>query len=142
MASATLTFATGAIGSVTSTSLLGWHHKLGLHLVGEGIALELTDTELVVHSGGPPERSDAGPDEAKRRVDRDFIDAVAGRADRVRAPYAEALRTHRLACAIADSAVLGLPLPLGADGRTTPATATPAITEVEPDPTRATGPGA
>ena len=38
------------------------------------------------------------------REDRDFVDAVQGRPNRIRAPYAEALRTHRLVMAAARSA--------------------------------------
>jgi hypothetical protein len=40
-------------------------------------------------------------------VDRAFIDAVRGIGDDVRVPYAEALQTHRLACALALSAATG-----------------------------------
>ena len=38
------------------------------------------------------------------REDRDFVDAVMGRENRIRCPYAEALQTHRVALAIARSA--------------------------------------
>jgi threonine dehydrogenase-like Zn-dependent dehydrogenase len=41
---------------------------------------------------------------AKTLVDRDFIDAVQGRPNRIRAPYQEALATHALACAFASAA--------------------------------------
>jgi len=34
---------------------------------------------------------------------RDFIDAVQGRPNRIRAPYSEALQTHRLTTAAARS---------------------------------------
>ncbi|HEX8375558.1 MAG TPA: hypothetical protein VF606_10305, partial [Geminicoccaceae bacterium] len=37
------------------------------------------------------------------REDRDFVDAVQGKPNLVRVPYAEALRTHRLAVAVARS---------------------------------------
>jgi predicted dehydrogenase len=36
--------------------------------------------------------------------DRDFVDAVQGGPNRIRAPYAEALKTHRLATEAARSA--------------------------------------
>jgi predicted dehydrogenase len=49
---------------------------------------------------------------AKRRVDRAFVDAVQGRGDDVRAPYAVALRAHRLACAVAQSVRDGAPVHL------------------------------
>ena len=37
------------------------------------------------------------------REDRDFIDAVAAVENRIRCPYGEALKTHRVALAIAQS---------------------------------------
>jgi predicted dehydrogenase len=49
---------------------------------------------------------------AKRRVDRAFVDAVQGHGDDVRAAYGVALRTHRVACAIARSALDGTPVDL------------------------------
>jgi predicted dehydrogenase len=51
----------------------------------------------------------ADPAAARVAVDRAFVDAVRGVGNDVRAPYAEALRTHRLACALASSAVTGQP---------------------------------
>jgi predicted dehydrogenase len=47
-------------------------------------------------------------------VDRAFVDAVRGVGDDVRAPYATALRTHRVACALAESARRGEPVDLPA----------------------------
>lgn len=41
-----------------------------------------------------------------------FVQAVLGHADAVRVPYDEALRTHRLACAVALSAVERRPVRL------------------------------
>ena len=38
------------------------------------------------------------------REDRDFIEAVQGRENRIRCPYAEALLTHRVALAVSQSA--------------------------------------
>ena len=109
--SATLRFASGAVGSVTSTCLLGAKRRAGIELFGEGMALSLTETELVVDAGDGPRRFE-DPGHAKVRVDRDFIDAVQGRSDRVLAPYASALRTHRLATSIARSADTGAPVRL------------------------------
>ena len=48
------------------------------------------------------------------REDRDFIDAVQGKPNRIRAPYAEAMRTHRLVSSAARSARERRPLRLGA----------------------------
>ena len=100
---ATLHFASGALGSIASTCLLNWPHRIGLHLFGEGLAIELSEFELVVDvgQGRPVQRAQGDP---FVREDRDFVDAVQGRPNRIRAPYAEALRTHRLVMAAARSA--------------------------------------
>jgi predicted dehydrogenase len=112
VAAATLRFAGGAVGTLTSTSLLTWSDQIGVRFVSEGRTVELTETGLVVRTGDRIERHPAAVD-AMTRTDREFIDAVRGGPDRIRVPYAEALRTHRLACAIAGSAASGQPVELG-----------------------------
>lgn len=100
---ALLHFASGAVGSIASTSLLNWPHRIGLHLFAEGLAIELSEFELMIDVGkGRPVTKAQGDPFA--REDRDFIDAVQGKANRVRAPYKEALRTHRLTMAATQSA--------------------------------------
>jgi predicted dehydrogenase len=91
----TLHFAGGAIGSVASTCLLNWPHRIGLHLFAEGMAIELSEFELMVDVGHGRSIQLASDDPFVRE-DRDFIDAVRGRPNRIRVPYAEALTTHRL----------------------------------------------
>ncbi len=109
--SAVLRFAGGAVGSLAATSLLPAKARAGLELVADGLRLELTETELAVHdASGPEVHEESG--EAKTRVDRAFVDAVRGEGDDVRAPYATALRTHRVACALARSAQDGVPIDL------------------------------
>ncbi|GMA15459.1 Gfo/Idh/MocA family oxidoreductase (plasmid) [Deinococcus metallilatus] len=100
---ATLHFASGAIGTVASTCLLNWPHRIGLHLYAEGLALELSEFELMVDvgRGRPVQRAEGDP---FVREDRAFIDAVQGKPNVIRAPYAEALKTHRLTLAAARSA--------------------------------------
>jgi predicted dehydrogenase len=111
---AALRFRSGAVGSVLSTCLLDGPHRIGLHLFGDGLAIELTEHELMIGAGrGRLARPAEGDPFA--REDRDFIDAVAGGEDRIRAPYAEAVKSHRLAVAAARSAAEGRPiLPDGA----------------------------
>src|SRR3954465_15861010 len=100
---AVLRFAVGAVGWISSTCLLRWPHRIGLHLFCEGMAIELTEFEIMVDIGrGRPVRRAQG--DPFIREDRDFIDAVRGGPNRIRAPYAEALRTHRLATETARSA--------------------------------------
>ncbi len=104
---ATVRFDTGAIGTIAATCLLRWRHRAGLHLFGDGLAIEFSEFDMVVDVGqGRPVTKPVG--DPFEREDRDFIDAVRGRADQIRVPYAEALRTHRLACAL-DAAASDLP---------------------------------
>ena len=112
---ATLHFASGALGSIASTCLLNWPHRIGLHLFGEGLAIELSEFELVVDvgQGRPVQRAQGDP---FVREDRDFVDAVQGKPNRIRAPYAEALKTHRLVMAAARSAREGRFLWLKVEG--------------------------
>ncbi|HEV7718598.1 MAG TPA: glycosyltransferase [Arsenicitalea sp.] len=105
---ASLRFASGAVGTISSTCLLGWTHRVGLHLFGDRIAIELSDRDIMVDVGaGRPYRQAEG--DPVWREDRDFIDAVRGGENRIRSPYGEALKTHRLAVGIAQSAISGTP---------------------------------
>jgi predicted dehydrogenase len=71
----------------------------------------MSEFELMVDVGqGRPVRRAQG--DPFVREDRDFIDAVQGKPNRVRVPYLEAMRTHRLASAAARSASEGRPLRL------------------------------
>lgn len=106
VSAATLRFANGAIGSLASTCLLGAKHRAGVEVFGDGLALSLSEAELALDRGDGAAVTPAAFD-AKRQVDRDFVDAVQGRENRIRAPYEQALATHRLACALALSAELG-----------------------------------
>jgi predicted dehydrogenase len=113
VSTATLHFETGAVGSISSTCLLRWPHRIGLHTVSDGMMIELAEFEVMVDvgEGRPVTPADGDP---FVRADRDFVDAVQGKDDRIRVPYHEALATHRLACAIDRSAVEGRPLELAA----------------------------
>jgi predicted dehydrogenase len=111
VSTATLHFASGALGTMASTCVLRWPHRIGLHLFAEGLAIELTEFEIMVDVGqGRPVQPAQG--DPFVREDRDFIDAVQGKANRIRAPYADALITHRLTTAARHSARLGRPVDL------------------------------
>jgi len=112
---ATLRFATGAVGTVSSTYLLKGLHRAGIQLYAQGLALELSETELVVEDGAGNRAVHPAKEDARPRPDRDFVDAVRGGPDRIRVPYQEALRTHRLACAITRSVEEGRTVPLAGD---------------------------
>lgn len=106
---ATVRFASGALGTFAATCLLDRRHDTALRTVSPGLALTVAEDQLIVE--GPGEREVRIPkEEAKVQVDREFIDAVTGRREQTRAPYAEALRSHRVACAIAESARTGQPV--------------------------------
>lgn len=111
---ASLDLASGGVASLTATSLLPARRAASVQLVGARGALVEVDEEAVVLGGSlAPERvPDAGA--SKRRVVGDLLDAVrTGDASRVRAPYAQALATHRVACAVVESVRTGLPVVLG-----------------------------
>jgi myo-inositol 2-dehydrogenase/D-chiro-inositol 1-dehydrogenase len=108
--SAVLRFRGGAVGTLSTTCLLGWKQRAGLELVADGLWLSVGEDGLVIREGGADPVQDvlaADPAAARVAVDRAFIDAVRGIGDDVRVPYSEALRTHRLACALAASAATG-----------------------------------
>jgi predicted dehydrogenase len=105
---AVLRFAGGAAGLLATTSLLGHKHRVGLEVHADGIALDLSEDRLLVD--GERLVKDGGA--AKERVDRAFVDAVRGKEADVRVPYREALKTHRLALALAQSAAERRPVTL------------------------------
>lgn len=112
VSTASLRFASGAIGNLASTCLLNWGHRVGLHVFCEGMALELTDHDIMVDVGAGRPLLGA-QDDPVWREDRDFLDAVRGGTNRIRCPYGEALQTHRVALAISQSAREGTVLDLG-----------------------------
>lgn len=104
---ATLHYTGGAVGTLSTACVLGWKHRAGLEIYADGLALAVGEDELVVREGEREYRMPGDPEAARVAVDRAFIDAVRGEGDDIRVPYAEGLRTHRLACAIAQSAATG-----------------------------------
>ncbi|MDP8969932.1 MAG: Gfo/Idh/MocA family oxidoreductase [Actinomycetota bacterium] len=113
-----LRFSSGAVGSISSTCLLRRGYRIGLELICEGMALALSESELVVDDGRDRLVHSTQGDPLLRE-DRDFIDALRGGPCRVRAPYDEALRTHRVATAAARAAREGCSIeirPAAADG--------------------------
>lgn len=106
VSSASLLFTGGAIANFASTCLLKWNHRAGLHLFGEGFAIELTDHDVMIDTGHgrPVTRNESDP---VWREDRDFIDAVQGKENCIRCPYADAVETHALALAVGTSARTG-----------------------------------
>jgi myo-inositol 2-dehydrogenase/D-chiro-inositol 1-dehydrogenase len=93
-------FASGAIGSFSTTSLLAGPHRVELDMISDGMALTLQvlDHRLVVRLGtetttlAPPSEFDT----PYRLQNRAFIDAVQGKPSKIRSSYDDALLTHHL----------------------------------------------
>lgn len=106
---ASLRFTSGAVANLSATCLLRWTHRVGLHVFADGLALEITDRDLMVDFGrGRPVREADG--DPVWRQDRAFVDAAKGGENRIRTPYAEAVQTHRVALAITQSVRSGAPV--------------------------------
>lgn len=117
---ASVRFRGGAVGTFTASSLLPAKHTAALRTVSPRLVLDLSEQELVVERDG--ERQTIRPAvDGHQAVDREFVDAVLGRRERTRVPYAEALATHRVACALATSAATGKPVALADHGAPVPA---------------------
>ena len=107
--SALLRFASGAVGTASTTCVLDRHARAELRVLADGLALHLTARSMTVERGEETvRREDAGS--AMERADRCFVDAVAGGPPDLRSPYHDALRSHELALAIAGSARTGRPV--------------------------------
>jgi myo-inositol 2-dehydrogenase/D-chiro-inositol 1-dehydrogenase len=106
-----LRFEGGALGSVASTCLLPRLQRAGVEVVADGMWLSLSEGELLVEADGQRSRWKAERD-ARPYPDRDFVEAVRGGPDRIRVPWQEAYRTHRVACALTRSAAEGRPVEL------------------------------
>jgi predicted dehydrogenase len=104
-------FTSGAVATFSATSLLPRLYRTALHTVSRGLALELAETGLVTDDGDTRREFTPGED-PRVTVDREFIQAVRGERQVTRTPYHEAVSSHRLACAIAESARQGQPVRL------------------------------
>lgn len=107
---ATLRFAGGAVGTLAATCVLGWKERAGLEIYADGLALGIGETGLTVRDAGGVREVGSDPDAARIAVDRAFVAAVRGESADIRVPYAEALRTHALALAVAEAAATGRPV--------------------------------
>ena len=96
-------FASGAIGSFSTTSLLANAARVELDLISDGMALTLQvlDHRLVVRLG--TETTTLAPasefDTPYKLQNRAFIDAVQGKPSRIRSPYDDAILTHHVTMA-------------------------------------------
>jgi myo-inositol 2-dehydrogenase / D-chiro-inositol 1-dehydrogenase len=109
---ALLRFAGGAVGTLGTTCVLPGKHRAGLEVVADGLLVALGEDWLEVRDADGLDRREFDPMAAKVAADRAFVDAVhglPGDPDRSPPDYAEALESHRLACALARSAASGTP---------------------------------
>ena len=109
---AALRYEGGAVGTFSNSCLAprGW--RIGVQVVAPGLGLELTEHELRI-ADADGERTVPRQADPIAAEDRAFVDAVRGAGDDIRTPYAEALRTHLLATAVAEAALVGGPVDLG-----------------------------
>ena len=111
----TLRFAGGAVGTLAATCRLGWKHRAGLEIYADDLALSVTEEQLAVRDGDGSWTVEVDPADARTAADRAFVDLLAGREPSgpgTVVDHGEALRTHRLACALADSVASGAPVAL------------------------------
>lgn len=104
---AVLRMASGAVGTVSTSCVLPAPTAAGLEVVADGTSVHLTETSLRVRTREGDE--DAVPVvDPRTAVDRAFVDVVSGRpAPAGLVDVAEALATHRLACAVAEATRTG-----------------------------------
>jgi myo-inositol 2-dehydrogenase / D-chiro-inositol 1-dehydrogenase len=104
---AVLRLASGAVGTVSVACVLPALVAAGLDVIGDGVAVELTETALRVHTEDGEVRAEPEVD-ARRAVDRAFVDQLSGGSPSPgTVDVAEALRTHRLAWAVSEAARTG-----------------------------------
>jgi predicted dehydrogenase len=104
-----LRFESGAVATMAATSLLDAKHRAGLHTFSRSLVVEVAESGVVLQDAdGRRERTPA--EDPKLVVDREFIEVVRGERAATRAPYEEALRSHAVAVAVAESARTGVPV--------------------------------
>ncbi len=94
-----LKFVTGAPGVILSTCMLSMGYRVMVSVFSKDLALEHTQGNLRILTPGE-ERILKSKVDPYAKEDEIFIEAVSsGDASRIRSPYADALKTHRLTMA-------------------------------------------
>lgn len=102
-----LRFESGAVATFSTTCALTKKHSAGLSVMAPQLHAAIAEEDLVVDRGdGEPQRWEPRRD-PRVVVDEEFVAAVRGERDTVRSPYADALASHQLAWAIAESSRTG-----------------------------------
>ena len=106
-------FRGGAVGTLAASALLPAKRRAELETVSaDGLRLEVSEQRLVIERPGADPEVLTPAVNGHEAVDREFLDAVAGRRAGTRMPYGEALRTHLAGLAVAESAASGKPVTL------------------------------
>lgn len=109
---ATLKFASGAVGTVSNTCILGQGYTVGLHVAAKDLAVELDGGSLKVIRPGKTEII-GNTVSAFQAENRTFIDAVkSGDASAIRSSYGDAMKTLAVTLAANESAKTGQPVKL------------------------------
>ncbi len=110
---AVLRLASGAVGTVSVACVLPALVAAGLDVIGDGVAVGLTETALRVRTRDGEVRAEPQVD-ARRAVDRAFVDQLSGGSPSPGiVDVAEALRTHRLAWAVSEATRTGATVRVG-----------------------------
>jgi myo-inositol 2-dehydrogenase / D-chiro-inositol 1-dehydrogenase len=107
---AVLIFADGPVGTFTTTCVLPGKHRAGLEIVADGMVLGVGEDWLEVSTANGTRRAEFDPWRAREAVDRAFVDVLRGVpvSPGWQPPdHADALRSHRLACALGRSVTSG-----------------------------------
>jgi predicted dehydrogenase len=107
---AVLCFANGAVGTLATTCVLDGRHRAGLEIAADGIVVGVGEDWLDVRDAGGAHRAEYDAMAARTAVDAAFVAALRGTPvppEQDGPDHAEALRSHRLACALARSAASG-----------------------------------
>ena len=105
-----LCFANGAVGTLSTTCVLDVKHRAGVEIVADGIVVGVGEDWLDVRNGEGSHRAEYDAMTARAAVDAAFVAALRGTPvppERDGPDHADALRSHRLACALARSAASG-----------------------------------
>ncbi len=106
---ATLKFASGAIGCMSNTCLLSVPYTVGLHVVARDVAVEIHGDLRVVEPGHT--EIFTGGVNAMQEENRAFIDAVrTGNTGGIRSTYDDAVKTLAVTLACNESARTGSPV--------------------------------
>ena len=104
---AVLRLESGAVGTASTACVLSALTAAGLDVVADGVSVQLTETALRVRTADGDLATEPSVD-GRRAVDRAVVDLLSGGPPAAGlVDVGEALRTHRLACAVAEAGRTG-----------------------------------